>query len=240
MEQFAPGPVSSAQMKAIEDDAVKLGVSKLMMMENAGSAVAKYLVDSMSENKFAFSANPLRVLAVCGTGNNGGDVFVAVRHLSYYGKLVEVNLALVGKPEDIRTSEAITNWEIIQNLKQIRKIEISDLNSVRSEFQTLVSSSQILIVGIFGTGFHGEPRALQKEVIDVINRRDKKESFCISVDLPSGMESDTGISSYAVFSDATVTMHAPKTGMVKSEDAKIHCGEAIIANIGIPAQDSVV
>jgi hydroxyethylthiazole kinase-like uncharacterized protein yjeF len=216
--------LSTAQMRQKEDDGVSIGVSKLMMMENAGNAVARFVFDLFSQRQ----SKP-RICLVAGTGNNGGDVFVAARHLSYWSDRFDVELILIGKEFEIRAEEASTNWRILKNTKSVTLKEISAVEEM-PDFNSSLAKADLLVVGIFGTGFKGEPRELQKQVIQTINSYAVKK---VSVDLPSGMEADSGEHRFAVRSDYTISMHAPKLGMLK-EDTKQICGQVLVANIGLP------
>jgi hydroxyethylthiazole kinase-like uncharacterized protein yjeF len=220
-------PVSAEEMRQIEERGSSSGISKLVMMENAGSAIANYVLSVREVDR------RIRVLAIAGTGNNGGDVFVAARHLAYYRNYFDIKMVLIGEVGNIRTQESIANWGIISSIPSIEKIAVSDSSSVKALLKPLIYSSNIIICGIFGTGFHGTPRDLQLSAIQEINRRDRSKSICISADIPSGMEADTGASDYAIISDTTITMHAPKIGMFASEQASNCCGKIVIANIGL-------
>lgn len=228
-------PVTIDEMRELENRAEQIGISKLLLMENAGSAVARFVggVVLNSRVQIKSKGSKINVLAVAGTGNNGGDVFVASRHLAYWDS-INVTLVLIGRNSVIRTEEAIRNWKILENIPKITKIEIADPSEVHSSLSEFISESNIVIVGVFGTGFRGKPRELQLSAINEINSRKKGSCFCVSVDLPSGMEADTGDCVYSVMSDATVTMHAPKVGMQLTENSRLACGELVIANIGIP------
>lgn len=237
-------PVSTEEMRSIEERGqLELGVSKLIMMENAGSVIANHvfqLREKLAEkgpnsNRTRRSNGrrraPVEVLAIAGTGNNGGDVFVAARHLAYWSKLFRITVALIGNANDIHAEEASTNWRILQHIPEIRKIEINGPEEIHL-LEEEISHTKCLVVGIFGTGFKGRPRELQQLAIDTINRA--KGPLTISVDIPSGMEADTGASDYAVISDVTITMHAIKKGMLSNSEARRKTGNVLEANIGLP------
>lgn len=216
--------ISTFQMARLEKRGERHGVSKLVMMENAGAGIAKLLYERYHES------NPrvTRVLIIAGTGNNGGDAFVAARHLVYWKYRVKV--ILLGGEERMHSPEALTNWKIVKSISQIGRVIIkneSDLPALERELR----NAQILIISIFGTGFRGKPRRLQLRAISLINKT--HNVFKLSVDIPSGMDADSGDSSYSVTSDATVTMHAMKNGM-KSPSARQKCGEILVQNIGLP------
>jgi hydroxyethylthiazole kinase-like uncharacterized protein yjeF len=229
--------VSADRMRAIEEAGSAIGISKIVMMENAGNAIARFVVDSIGRGPFDPSdkGKTATILGITGVGNNGGDVFVALRHLAYYCGRFRIKLLLVGSDNDIRSDEARANWNI---LKKIREIEIQSIQTAEDidQVATLISSADLILAGIFGTGFRGVPRKLQQLVIELINRREQT-CYCVSADLPSGMEADSGISNYAVRSDATITMHAAKIGM-ETKEAESYTGKIVVANIGIPCISS--
>lgn len=218
-------PVSTATMKRLEDEGAAMGISKLMMMENAGSAVARTVIDCSGGKK------RMRVLLIAGTGNNGGDVFAAARHLAYYHGMFSLDTIVLGSREDVRSPEAASNLKILEQIHSVRLNFIDSIENL-SILQRKLSASNIVVVGIFGTGFHGEPRDLQKTAIEMVNRTVGPTK--ISVDLPSGMEADSGRSDYAVKSEITITMHRPKKGMIANTTAKSACGRLLVANIGLP------
>jgi hydroxyethylthiazole kinase-like uncharacterized protein yjeF len=220
-------PVSSEEMKLLEERGQRIGISKLLMMENAGSAIATFAHDLISGS--TIGSKMKRVVLVGGTGNNGGDVFVASRHLAYWGNL-EVIVLLIGQSVDIRTDEAKTNWDILSQIPNVRLVVIDEVAKI-GLIERNVREAAIIVVGIFGTGFKGVPRELQLNAIARLNSIDGP--LKISVDIPSGMEADSGSHEYAIHSNYTITMHAPKLGMFAA-GADRATGEIVQANIGLP------
>ena len=219
--------VSSSEMKELEEKGEKLGISKMMMMENAGAAIARYVYDHFKDTAKR-SGRRLKITVVAGTGNNGGDAFVAARHLLYWKRKFRVSLILIGDEEKIQSLEARSNWEILRKIHSMKVVKIgigNDLGPLKDELKR----SQAIIVGIFGTGFRGRPRKLQELAISEINR---SKAFKLSIDVPSGMEADSGKCKYALNSDVTISMHAPKLGMFKTA-ARVKCGEIVVENIGL-------
>jgi hydroxyethylthiazole kinase-like uncharacterized protein yjeF len=218
-------PVTVEQMKVLEERGEILGVTKLMMMENAGSSIADYLNETLMTSNKATQ----KIVAIAGTGNNGGDVFVAARHLVYWPQYA-VSVILIGNESRIRVEEAKVNWNIVSQIPKIKKVVVDrkeKLNLLEKE----ISNARAMCVGIFGTGFRGKPRDLQLQAIKLIN--EPKGVLKISVDIPSGMEADSGAFEYCVESDVTVTMYAPKKGMLEPR-AQSKTGKIVEANIGLP------
>jgi hydroxyethylthiazole kinase-like uncharacterized protein yjeF len=214
--------ITPDDMKATEERAERLGVSKLLLMENAGKAVADYIVKKM---------DPVdkRVVVVAGTGNNGGDGFVAARHMAAYGWLVKV--FLVGSDEDIRTEEASRNWKIIEKMKRsIELVRFSD-GFFMERLEQALSWADLVVDAIFGTGIKGELRDPHAPIIEAIN---KSKSFKIAVDVPSGLDPLTGrVCGLAIKANATVTFHLAKKGLLVRKDL---VGDLFVANIGIPPE----
>ncbi len=222
--------VPTAKMKEIEDDGERLGISKNLMMENAGSSVADFIFQNSAQ------FNPVRttrtrVFLVGGTGNNGGDAFVVARHLAYWDDSFQVSVALIGSEVDFKGESTKSNFNILKKSRSVEVLVI-DSEAMLTIFSDILNQAHIVVIGIFGTGFRGEARGLQRQVIELINK--KGGAIKISVDIPSGLEADSGFASTVVQSDYTITMHAPKVGMFKDERATQSCGRILIANIGIP------
>jgi NAD(P)H-hydrate epimerase len=215
-------PITPDEMRAIEERAEQLGVSRLLLMENAGKAVSDYIVKKTgSVGK--------RVVVVAGTGNNGGDGFVAARHMAAYG--ASVSVFLLGTDKDIKTKEALQNWKIIKNMKRsIELVRLSDESFMDSLKQAL-SEVDIVVDAIFGTGIKGELKDPHVSVIGAINR---SKAFKLAVDVPSGLDPLTGeVCGRAVKANATVTFHRVKKGLFLRKDL---VGELVVVNIGIPPE----
>lgn len=209
-----------AEMNAREDQGLKMGISHIIMMENAGAAIARFIASKWDKRT--------NVLLLAGTGNNGGDAFVAARHLAFW-KNFEISVVLVGSESHIRTDEAATNWRILKQISRIRTIAV-DSSSDSGILSKLLRKADIIVSAIFGTGFRGRASGVHLEVIDEIN---SSRAAIISVDLPSGMEGDTGKYEAAVISDYTITMDSPKKGLMNPKSKSI-CGEILVASIGVP------
>jgi hydroxyethylthiazole kinase-like uncharacterized protein yjeF len=218
------------EMKLVEKHAEDCGISRMLMMENAGSSIARFVYDKFALKRRNEAHGKIVAVCVAGTGNNGGDVLAAARHLAYWKRHFAVRVILVGEPSRIKAEEALSNWKILSSLESIPKTIFSSADSIR-EFYSQIKMADLLIVGIFGTGFHGKPEGVQAIAIDAINQA---RVFTVSADIPSGLNGMTGEAENAIESDATITMHAIKTGMVATSEARKKCGKIVIANIGVP------
>jgi len=194
--------ISTEEMVAIDSNCRYFGLLPLQLMENAGAALAR---------EIAARAKGKRIAIVAGRGNNGGDAFVAARHLSGFDSGFEVTVYLLGRSRDIATEEAKRNWQILEHLGY-------DLRMISDSSDLTLDKCDLIVDAIFGTGIAGSIKGLEGQAIDAINSSGK---MVISVDVPSGLGANK-----AVRSDATVTFHRQKPGM---------SGEIVVADIGIPA-----
>ena len=214
-------PITSDQMYRIEENGESvLGMRRFLMMENAGHGVADFVA-----HKFKNLKNK-RIVTVCGTGNNGGDGFVASRHLAGYG--AKMTVILLGSPSDLRSEEARLNWGIIEKMDSIEIIFGKELTD---EVKTRIARAHIILDSIFGTGIKGEIREPYTSAIDTIN---KSKAYVLAVDIPSGFDPNTGqIHEKCVRADATITFHRPKVGLAKG---KKYTGPVHVEWIGIPPE----
>jgi len=207
--------ITTREMRALEINAEYFGISRLQLMENAGRNVAV-------EISARFRPKETKVMIFCGLGGNGGDGFVAARHLACLG--FEVHVILAGKASQIVNEEAKKNWEALKPLKKsIHTYEVYDSSLIPK------IEADLMVDALLGTGLRGPPRPPISQMIKLINDAD---AFCVAVDIPSGIDSDSGkILGEAVKADLTVTFHKVKPGLLK---AKEHVGELIIKHIGLP------
>ena len=218
--------ISSDQMYSIEDKAHNLiGMRRIYMMENAGHGVADFLI-----SKFKSKLRGKQIVVMCGTGNNGGDGFVAARHLSfYYG--AKVTIVLLGLTDDLRTEEAKINWQIIQKMDSIESIYS---NKITNKIKRAIENADVIIDGIFGTGIRGGIREPQASAIRLIN---KSKAYVVSIDIPSGIDPNTGRAyDTSIRADATVTFHRMKIGLLNN---KKYTGVIHVEKIGIPHESEI-
>jgi hydroxyethylthiazole kinase-like uncharacterized protein yjeF len=208
--------ITNAEMRALEVNAQYFGISLLQLMENAGRSIAQELMSRYHENK--------KVAIFCGLGGNGGDGFVAARHLLSTG--FEVKVVLIGKARDISHESALANWRILESLQsKLSLIEVADSSLIPS------INAEVVIDALLGTGTKGILKPPISKVVDYINTLDACK---VSVDVPTGVDSDTGdILGTAVKANLTVTFHKAKAGL---EKAKKYVGELIVADIGLPLE----
>ncbi|MFQ6075754.1 MAG: NAD(P)H-hydrate dehydratase [Candidatus Bathyarchaeia archaeon] len=217
MAESFPETVSSKEMAAIELNAEYLGVSRLQMMETAGHSVA-YEVASR------FKPEDGRVVVFAGVGGNGGDGLVAARHLSSLG--FEVEVILVGKPDEMRMDVVRRNWGIVLSMADsVGKTVAYDSSLIQ------VVEANVLIDTMLGTGILGP---LRPPILQAVRAFNRASGFKVAVDVPTGVNSDTGeVHNEAVMADLTITLHRPKTGLLS---ARKYVGELIVADIGMPKE----
>lgn len=204
---------------AIDNNAEELGIPKSSLMENAGKSVADHIIDTL---------DPCKVVIFAGTGGNGGDGFVAARHLHNNGYNVE--LFVIGHPNRIKSPETLLNWTAIQNTN-------SGLNSLKLKIFEDSSSLEkiaapVIVDALLGTGIKGRIKEPISSAIDVIN---ESEGIKIAVDVPSGVDPLTGeVYDKAVEADFTITFHEIKIGLKRSKIRYV--GNTILYDIGIPKE----
>ena len=200
-------------MAAIDANCEYLGIKRLQLMENAGAVIARAVKERISRGK---------VVIIAGKGNNGGDAFVAARHSSGY----DVRVILLGRKEEIKTPEALQNWNVLEKIS----IQLTQVVDSKALDRKLIENADIIIDGIFGTGVRGKIREPESTAIDLINT---SSAFVISVDVPSGLDPDSGKFERSVKAGLTLTFHKMKVGLM-SLDAKKYAGEIRVEDIGIP------
>jgi NAD(P)H-hydrate epimerase len=204
-------------MRALEANAEYYGVSMLQLMENAGSSVAREVVERFPVGK--------RVAVFCGLGGNGGDGFVAARHLFSAG--YDVSVILAGRSRDINHEAASRNLTILQSMQE--KIALEEVTDGSTTSPNV--SADVILDALLGTGTKGKVKLPIRQLIDCINA---SAGFKIAVDVPTGIDSDTGeVLGSAVKADLTVTFHRSKVGL---EKAKEFVGELAVKSIGLPME----
>lgn len=203
------------QMYQIENRGHDMGFLKKFMMENAGAAAVRRLLDKVD------NIDTKKILIFAGTGNNGGDGLVMARHLAGYGAYVTVKL--LGDADKIKTDESRWNWSILEKMPSVT---LQTGNDVCFDF-----TPDVIIDAILGTGISGDIREPFASAINYINDAD---CFKLAVDVPSGLDPQTGETANVVAKcDLTVTFHKIKVGIPKRKDLT---GLLYAEKIGIPIE----
>lgn len=213
--------ISSLRMKAIDRNCEVLGLLPVQLMENAGAVVTQSIREKLESGK---------VLFIAGRGNNGGDAFVAARHLTGFSGYT-VKVILLGKARDIGTKEAFHNFSLLK-FSRVEVLEITDSSQLEAAASDWFSEADLIVDAVFGTGIKGKIKEPESTAIDLINLEGKTGKTIISVDIPSGLDPDGGSFEKAVHAELTVTFHRMKIGLL-SEKVKEYTGVIKVAEIGI-------
>jgi NAD(P)H-hydrate epimerase len=209
--------ISTKDMRILEMNAEYFGLSNLQLMENAGCAVSR-------EVEARFPQRKTRVVLFCGLGGNGGDGFVAARHLISLGYQVVVVLA--GNATEIKHEATSVNWRILEPL-----LDSDDVFQVGDSSQVPDLKADVIVDALLGVGLQGIVRQPHHRLIEMIN---EMKAWRLAVDVPSGLDSESGeILGQAVKADMTVTFHKEKPGLQKNRDS---IGDLVVTEIGIPVE----
>jgi len=197
-------PITFAEVNVLDANSEYRGVPTKHLMEEAGKGVAEHIMDTGGAGK--------RILVLCGSGNNGGDGFVAARYL---GNQAEVEVVLLRSRERVRTELSRTN------LRHAEEVGVP-ISVVGDDLAEKVAAADIIVDSMLGVGVTGAPRGTYGEAVTAINASGKR---VVSVDIPTGWGSEL-----AVRPEATVTFHATKVGMGPE------CGQIVVKPIGVPEE----
>jgi NAD(P)H-hydrate epimerase len=208
--------LTPAEAAELDRAARARGIAASALMERAGEAVARAAAD------VAGGVYGRRAAVVCGGGNNGGDGFVAARHLARRGMRVSV----VRLAEDAGLREPAA-----ENALRLREVEVRELPASGPAVDRELARADVAVDAIFGTGFRGTPEGRAAEAIDALNGCDAP---VVAVDVPSGVNGETGaVDGEAVWAEATVTFGAEKPGTLLYPGAE-RAGLVEVADIGFP------
>ncbi|TFG11134.1 NAD(P)H-hydrate dehydratase [Candidatus Thorarchaeota archaeon] len=213
-------PISNLDMRILELNTEYLGITLGMLMQQAGREIAR----AIEEHE---DVDASKIAIFCGSGGNGGDGMVAARHLHEAGANVE--LYVVGTKDRFSSSDTIDNWRILEKIDGINKDTLPTESSIKK--CNAFNDADIIIDALLGFGLSSNVREPIRTAIKKIN---KSVATIYAVDVPSGIDSETGkIWEVAVEADYTVTLHAPKMGLM---NAAKNTGNVIVAAIGIPPE----
>jgi NAD(P)H-hydrate epimerase len=211
-------PLTRAAVREIDRRAIEeFGLPGLVLMENAGRGCVDVLLRLGCRGPVAI---------VCGKGNNAGDGFVIARHLDADG--IAVRLILLAAPAELR-GDAAANYAVLARCG----FEICDLSAgfQEPELQRQLAGAEWIVDALLGTGASGSPREPFAAAIRAMNAAGGRK---LAVDLPSGLDCDTGIPAEPTFrADQTCTFVAPKVGF-SAPSAQVVLGEIHVVPIGVP------
>ena len=224
--------VTAAEMRNIDQNTIEnIGIPGIVLMETASSQIVQRIVN--------YYPNAHRIGIFVGKGNNGGDGLVIARQLAHSGR--DVSIFLVSS-QDSFTEEAHINLEISKNLglhieEILTDTAFSDAlgykTSTKIFLHNNITSCDLIVDAIFGTGLRGDVRPHISNVINAINNLSIPT---LAVDLPSGLDADTGNPlGTCIQADRTVTIGLPKRGLLVHPGAELS-GKLDVVDIGFPHQ----
>jgi len=227
--------VSAAEMREIDRaTSERFGVPSITLMENAGSAVARFVLSDYPHAE--------RVGILCGKGNNGGDGFVVARKLVEAGRAVRV--LLLSDPEELRGDAAIMFQNMVKSLHPVNvaPLVVREASGLDSSDAAEVFAADVIVDAILGTGFRPPVSPLYAAAIARM-KMNASAAPIVAVDIPSGADADAmqpqsapgsgDVISNKARADAVVTFTAPRPAHVF---ATLTSGPTVIAPIGSPPE----
>jgi NAD(P)H-hydrate epimerase len=210
--------VKRDEMRAIEQFAIdEVGISGAVLMEIAGNQVAEEIIRSYPDR-----SAPIVILI--GSGNNGGDGFVIARRLSDAGYTPAPWLLV--DPGKLK-GDALVQYRI----HTARELPLHSVEEGLGRLDAALASSDVIVDAMLGTGISGAVRAPFDHVIDRVNSH---AAHVYAVDLPSGLDCDTGrVENVAVRADETITFAFPKLGFF-TQDGPSVIGRLAVKDISVP------
>jgi len=226
-------PMTAEQMRGADRRAQRLGVPGRELMEQAGAAVAAAARALLNSTDRPSSGH---VLALCGAGNNGGDAFVAARHLAAAG--IHSYVVLASPDEQPGTADALANWERLAEVPGAERIHSPSGHDV-SLLLNGVERAALVIDALLGTGVKGALRDPVDHAVEVCLTARRLGVPVLAVDTPTALDLSSGLPSEPnVRADITVTFHRPKEGLL-TRTGRVLAGRVLVAPIGIPIQADI-
>ncbi len=221
--------LTAAEMRAADAATTEeYGIPSISLMENAGAAVARFVLQEIADRELSEVRGGIRIVALCGKGNNGGDGFVAARILAEAGS--DVAVLLLGDAAEVKGDAR----------KALERLSTADLTPVeapdeaalaRPQIVELLEGADLFLDAVLGTGFRPPMRGVAVALGEWLAVH--RETPVVSVDLPSGWDADSRAMRLegAYRSDAVVTFTAPKLAHVFGFLTR---GPIVVADIGSP------
>ena len=212
---------SKKQIRQVDDYAInKLGIPGFILMENASREIFRKIserIEHLVSPKIGF---------VCGKGNNGGDGFAAARHFSNDG--YEVVVIYLGSEKEM-SEDCWFNYQVLKKLSlSNKKISLKKFNSISS--LNSLKQCKILCDALLGSGSEG---ALREPYLSIINYLNKIKAIKVAIDIPTGLNADSGYTEISFKADFTITLGQFKKGLFFG-DGYVCSGEVEKGGIGIP------
>ena len=210
--------LSRSEMRELDRTLIEeCSVPSLVLMENAGRGAAEVILGELEGRR--------RVTVVCGGGNNGGDGFVVARRLLLFGHAVRAVLA--ADPSRLR-GDALASYRAFSGVGgAVARVGEGDLDALGAA----LDGADLIVDGLFGTGLDREIEGFELSVVERMNRASARR---LSLDLPSGLDADTGVPlGAAVRADRTATFGFLKRGLTTPLGAA-HAGRVEVIDLGAP------
>jgi len=221
--------LTGEQMAELDRQAIEgLGLPVLVLMENAGRSVVLAL------KKYLAKLEGARVVVAAGRGNNGGDGLVAARHLLNLGAKVKTFIVGAGDPSGLTEAAGAQARFITES--GLGRVEFLPDGASLAELEGALAWAEVIIDALLGVGVRGPLREPYARAVELINaaRAADPAKMIVAVDLPSGLEADTGhVPGPCVRADVTVTMALPKLGLLLYP-GRDYVGELELAEVGYP------
>jgi len=209
---------NTSQIRNLDSFAIKrLQVPGIVLMENVAIGIYESIIERVDYVKC--------VGVVCGKGNNGGDGYAVARHFSNAG--FDIKVISLGAEKDL-SEDCKINFTILNNLSSQRKnLKIKSYKSAKDI--NGLKDCDIIIDAILGSGFVGELKEPYSSIIKSLN---KMSAYKCAIDVPTGLNSDTGFGDVVFKSDLTVTLGEFKKGLFIGKGSEF-CGEVVLNEIGV-------
>ncbi|CAN5718746.1 hypothetical protein BH23CHL7_BH23CHL7_08490 [soil metagenome] len=222
-------PITAEQMRGADVRAQRLGIAGAELMEQAGFAVAATARAML--RTFERPAGSL-MLILAGSGNNGGDAFVAARHLAAAGTRSVV--ALVSIADVPQTADARLNWDRLEGVADVERAHLATAHDV-AMFTSGIERATLVIDGLLGTGVRGTLREPVRSAVELCLRARRLGVPVLAVDTPTAVGLSSGQpTDPVVAANVTVTFHRPKEGLLMRHGRQL-AGQVLVAPIGIPS-----
>lgn len=226
----ARGAIGAEAMTGADLRAQAFGVPGERLMEHAGTAVAA-ATRALADDTSRLAKGP--VLILCGPGNNGGDGFVAARHLAQAG--IDVIAALVATESRPATPNAVRNWDRLAAEPRVTRVHVATARELVI-LAADVDRAAVIVDALLGTGVNGVLREPIRGAVELIAKARAHGVPIVAVDTPTAVDVSSGDPSDPVVqADLTVTFHRPKTGFLTRRGAAL-AGRVLVAPIGIPPE----
>ncbi|MCS6784324.1 MAG: NAD(P)H-hydrate epimerase [Candidatus Caldarchaeum sp.] len=216
---MASDTITSEMMGVVDLNSEFMGVKRIVLMENAGAAIARNVVSFLGQPE------KRNVLVLCGPGNNGGDGMAAARHLACLG--ANVSVMLLADPAKIRTEEARANYESVKNMTaSVRLYVVQEPRQILA-LSHLFEEAEVIVDAILGTGAKGELPELFRTAVNLANN---SSALRVAVDIPTGLDPDTGTGETFFQPSMVVALHKLKPVHETIRE------KTVVEKIGIPPE----